>query len=138
MSSNQCRVMIGGESAAAGCCYCWLAGCWGFTTVPVTKAIRLSEWVTPGDTAILGMTSFKDGGLQHSSALAQSPKGHIEPNHLSEINPNSDSRSRCDCRTRRFVQYRVDQDQSQGQRPKSLAYLFSRAIKAMAIRCSGN
>ena len=35
----------------------------------------LSEWVTPGGTAILGMTSVKDGDLQHSSALAQSPKG---------------------------------------------------------------
>ena len=52
----------------------WLVGCWGFTTVPVTKTIRLSEWVTPGDTAIPGMTSLKDGDLQHSSALAQSPK----------------------------------------------------------------
>ena len=49
-------------------------GCWGFTTVPVTKTIRLSDWVTPGDTAIPGMTSLKDGDLQHSSALAQSPK----------------------------------------------------------------
>ena len=52
----------------------WLVGCWGFTTVPVTTTIRLSEWVTPGDTAIPGMTSLKDGDLQHSSALAQSPK----------------------------------------------------------------
>ena len=51
-----------------------LVGCWGFTTVPVTKTIRLSEWVTPGDTAIPGMTSLKDGDLQHSSALAQFPK----------------------------------------------------------------
>ena len=41
--------------------------------------IRLSEWVTPGDTAIPGMTSLKDGDLQHSSALAQSPNGDIEP-----------------------------------------------------------
>ena len=40
----------------------------------VTKTIRLSEWVTPGDTAIPGMTSLKDGDLQQSSALAQSPK----------------------------------------------------------------
>ena len=47
-----------------------LVGCWGFTTVPMTK----TEWVTPGDTAIPGMTSLKDGDLQHSSALAQSPK----------------------------------------------------------------
>ena len=69
----------------------------------------LSEWVTPGGTAIPGMTSLKDGDLQHSSALAQSPKGDIEPNHPSEINPNSDSRSRSDGRSRRYVQYRVDQ-----------------------------
>ena len=48
-------------------------------------------------------------------------KGDIEPNHPSEINPNSDSRSRSDGRSRRFVQYRVDQ--SQGQRPRSLSLL---------------
>ena len=48
-------------------------------------------------------------------------KGDIEPNHPSEINPNSDSRSRSDGRSRRFVQYRVDQ--SQGQRPRSLLEL---------------
>ena len=48
-------------------------------------------------------------------------KGDIEPNHPSEINPNSDSRSRSDGRSRRFVQYRVDQ--SQGQRPRSLLSL---------------
>ena len=60
-------------------------GCWDFTTVSVT----MSEW--PG------------------SALTQSPKGDIEPNHPSEINPNSDSRSRNDGCSRRFVQYRVDQ-----------------------------
>ena len=47
-------------------------------------------------------------------------KGDIEPNHPSEINPNSDSRSRSDGRSRRFVQYRVDQ--SQGQRPRSLLF----------------
>ena len=32
-------------------------------------------------------------------------KGDIEPNHPSEINPNSDSRSRSDGRSRLFVQY---------------------------------
>ena len=64
------------------------------------------------------MTSLKDGDLQHSSALAQSPEGDIEPNHPSEINPNSDSRSRSDGHSRRYVQYRVDQ--SLGQRPRSL------------------
>ena len=47
-------------------------------------------------------------------------KGDIEPNHPSEINPNSDSRPRSDGRSRRFVQYRVDQ--SQGQRPRSLLF----------------
>ena len=67
------------------------------------------------------MTGLKDGDLQHSSALAQSPKGDIEPNHPSEINPNSDSRSRSDGRSRRYVQYRVDQ--SLGQRPRSLLSL---------------
>ena len=35
-------------------------------------------------------TSLKDGDLQHSNALAQSPKGDIEPNHPSEINPKPD------------------------------------------------
>ena len=50
-------------------------------------------------------------------------KGDIEPNHPSEINPNSDSRSRSDGRSRRFVQYRVDQ--SQRQRPRSFLNLNS-------------
>ena len=62
----------------------------------------LSEWVTPGGTAIPGMTSLKDGDLQYSSALAQSSKGGMEPNHPLEINPNSDSRSRSDGRSRRY------------------------------------
>ena len=31
------------------------------------------------------MTSLKDGDLQHSSALAQSPKADIEPNHSSNL-----------------------------------------------------
>ena len=39
----------------------------------MTKTIRLLEWFVPGDTAIPGMSSLKDGDLQHSSALAQSP-----------------------------------------------------------------
>ena len=85
------------------------------------STIRLSKWLTLGGTAIPGMTSLKDGDLQHSSALAQSPKGDIEPNHPSEINPKPDSRSRSDGRSRRYVQYRVDQ--SQGQRPRSLLNL---------------
>ena len=39
-----------------------------------TRDIDCPVWVTLGDTAIPGMTSLKDGDLQHSSALAQSPK----------------------------------------------------------------
>ena len=70
--------------------------------ISTMMTVVLSEWVTPEGTAIPGMTSFKDGDLQHSSALAQSPKGDIEPNHPSEINPNSDSRSRSDGRSRRY------------------------------------
>ena len=102
----------------------WLVGCWGFTTVPVTKTIRLSEWVTPGYTAIPGMTSLKDGDLQHSSALAQISKGDIEPNQPSEINPNSDSRSRSDGRSRRFVQYRVDHGVSRTETKITSSDLF--------------
>ena len=69
----------------------WLVG-WCLTTVPVTKTIRLSEWVTPGDTAIPGMTSLKDGDLQHSSALVQSPERRYRtPTIQSEINPKPDS-----------------------------------------------
>ena len=45
---------------------------WCLTTVPVTKTIRLSEWVTPGDTAVPGMTSLKDEDLQHSSSSSSS------------------------------------------------------------------
>ena len=77
----------------------------GFNDSAMSKMMTVgdSEWVTPGDTAIPGMTSLKDGDLQHSSALAQSPEGDIEPNHPSEINPNSDSsRSRSDGRSRRY------------------------------------
>ena len=78
--------------------YCYLDGCSGLTTVPCQQW-WLSEWVTPRDTAIPGMTSLKDGDLQHSSALAQSPKGDIE---LNQINPNLNSRSRIDGRSRRY------------------------------------
>ena len=53
-------------------------------------------------------------------------KGDIEPNHPSEINPNSDSRSRSDGCSRRYVQCRVDQ--SQGQRPRSLLFPFPAVI----------
>ena len=51
---------------------------------------------------IPGMTSLKDGDFQHSCALAQFPDGNIEPNHPAEINPNSDSRSKSDGRSRRY------------------------------------
>ena len=40
----------------------------------ISKMTVVSEWVTPGGTAIPGMTSLKDGDLPHSSALAQSPR----------------------------------------------------------------
>ena len=45
---------------------CWLLGFYDST--------RDKDDTTVGDTAIPGMTSLKDGDLQHSSALAQSPK----------------------------------------------------------------
>ena len=61
-------------------------------------------------------------------------KGDIMSNHPSEINPNSDSRSRSDGRSRRFVQYRVDQ--SQGQRPRSL--LSSHRIEELVISKLGH
>ena len=94
----------------------------------------LSEWVTPGGTAIPGMTSLKGGDLQHSSALALSPKGDVEPNHpSSEINPNSDSSSRSDGRLRRYVQYRVDQ--SQVQRPRSLLSLYRTVSVVIGYIC---
>ena len=35
--------------------FLWLVG-WCLTTLPVTKTIRLSEWVTPGSTAIPGVS----------------------------------------------------------------------------------
>ena len=59
-------------------------------------------------------------------------KGDIEPNHPSEINPNSDSRSRSDGRSRRFVQYRVDQ--SQGQRPRSLSLRFTITVERILMK----
>ena len=61
-------------------------------------------------------------------------KGDIEPNHPSEINPNSD---RSDGRSRRFVQYRVDQ--SQGQRPRSLQdpnHLCGHIFPFFSARCN--
>ena len=73
-------------------------GCSGSTGVPYQQKL-LSEWVTPGDTAIPGMTSLKDWDFQHSSALAQSPKGDIELQPVVKINLNSDSRSRSNSRS---------------------------------------
>ena len=79
--------------------------------------IWLSEWVTPGDTVILGMTSLKDGDLQHSSASAQSPKeiGNIEPHSSRQklIRNQTASRLRSDGRSRQYVQYRADQSQTE-------------------------
>ena len=56
-------------------------------------------------------------GMRPSTLKCIGPisKGDIEPNHPSEINPNSDSRSRSDGRSRRFVQYRVEQSQDRDQ-----------------------
>ena len=104
---------------SSGCCVqSWLVGCLGFydstrdkddTTVGVGHSRRYCN------------TGYDQSqGRRPSTLKCIGPisKGDIEPNHPSEINPNSDSRSRSDGRSRRFVQYRVDQ--SQGQRPKSL------------------
>ena len=50
------------------------AGVWRLSTIAlVTITIRLLDWVAPGDTAIPDTSSLKDGDLQHSNALAQSP-----------------------------------------------------------------
>ena len=86
----------------------------------MTKTIRLSEWVTPR--RYCNTVYDQSQGRRPSTLKCIGPisKGDIEPNHPSEINPNSDSRSRSDGRSRRFVQYRVDQ--SQGQRPRSLLF----------------
>ena len=102
------------ERSEVGWLVGWLVG-WCLTTVPVTKTIRLSEWVTPGDTAIPGMISLKDGDLQHSSALAQSPKGDVEPQPSSQklIRNRTAYWSRSDGRSRRYVQYRADQSQTE-------------------------
>ena len=78
-------------------------GGWGFTTVPVTETIRLSEWVTPGDTAIPGYDQSQGRRPSTLKCIGPISKGDIEPNHPSEINPISDSRSRSDGRSRRFV-----------------------------------
>ena len=83
---------------------------------------------------IPGMTSLKNGDLQHSSALAQSPEGDIEPNHPSEINPNSDSRLRNDGRSRRYCRV----DQSQGQRPRSFLRSEKDFLPVLSAYCFSN
>ena len=57
-------------------------------------------------------------------------KGDIEPNHPSEINPNSDSRSRSDGRSRRFVQYRVDQSQYKDRDQDHFSLLSLRLLES--------
>ena len=76
----------------------------------------LSEWVTPRDTAMPGMTSLKDGDLQHSSALAQSPK------ESPTIRQKLIRIRTADGCSRWYVQYRVDHgvSVSLSQRPRSL------------------
>ena len=85
-------------------------GCWGFTTVPVTVGVGHSRRY-----CITGYDQSQ--GMRPSTLKCIGPisKGDIEPNHTSEINPNSDSRSSSDGRSRRFVQYRVDQSQDRDQ-----------------------
>ena len=64
----------------------WKAFAKSFAGVVVVGVLRqysyqrwwLSELVTPGGTAIPGMTSLKDGDLQHSSALAQHSSALID------------------------------------------------------------
>ena len=94
-----------------------MSGC-SLTTAPVTKTMRLAEWVTPGDTALPGMTSLKDGNLRHSSALAQSPNGDIEPQtYRQTIIRIQDSQYRTRLEKRRSLPvvlwYRVDQSQTE-------------------------
>ena len=73
-----------------------------------------AEWVAPGGTAIPGMTRLKDGDFQHSSASAQSPKEIQSPTIRQKLYRNrTDSRSRSDGRSRRYVQYRADQSQTE-------------------------
>ena len=78
--------------------------CWGFTTVPVTVGVGHSR-------GYCNTGYDQSQGMRPSTLKCIGPifKGDIEPNHPSEINPNSDSRSSSDGRSRRFVQYRVDQ-----------------------------
>ena len=98
-----------------------MVGCWGFTTVPVTKTVEVghSRWYCN-----TGYDQSQGRRPLTLKCIGPISKRDIEPNHPSEINPNSDSRSRSDGRSRRFVQNQVDQ--SQGQRPRSLSpHLFS-------------
>ena len=48
------------------------------------------------DEGVAGHSFFRLQPSVNLRAQAQSPEGYIEPIHPSEINPNSDSRSRTD------------------------------------------
>ena len=115
---------------ALQCCLDVLDGCWGLTTVLISKMMTVGV----GHSRRYCNTGYDQSqGRRPSTLKCIGPisKGDIEPNHPSEINPNSDSRSRSDGRSRRFVQHRVDQ--SQGQRPRSLfSPPTSRCISHMA------
>ena len=110
--------------------HCWMrhGGYWGFTRVPVTVGVCHSRrYCNTG-------YDHESQGMKPSTLKCIGPisKGNIEPNHPSEIIPNSDSRSSNDGRSWRFVQYRVDQ--SQGQRPRSLLSNCMRHVIAKIIQ----
>ena len=103
--------------------FTWNGGCWGFTTVPVTKTIRLSEWVHSRRYCNTGYDQSQGRRPSTLKCIGPISKGDIERNHPSEINPNSDSRSRSDGRSRRFVQYTcmwyiVEPSQAKPSQPK--------------------
>ena len=104
---NSCKLLQ--DTEHMHCCMRH-GGCWGFTTVPVTVGVGHSRRY-----CITGYDQSQ--GMRPSTLKCIGPisKGDIEPNHPSEINPNSDSRSSSDGRSRRFVQYRVDQSQDRDQ-----------------------
>ena len=97
-----------------------ISGCWGFTTVLISKMMTVGV----GHSRRYCNTGYNQSQGRRPSTLkciGSISQRRYRANHPSEINPNSDSRSRSDGRPRRYVQYRVDQ--SLEQRPRSLLYL---------------
>ena len=81
-----------------------VVGVYCLTTVVVTKTKTVGVGHSRRNGDIPGMTSLKDGDLQHSSAFAQPPERDIEP-HLSRqklIRNRTASRLRSDGRSRRY------------------------------------